>query len=84
MPGLFANLVLEAGFAVLVIFTLICIIVTGLRFYTARSAKRGFTTEGRLALGAFICLVLWVIVLRLGGLAYDCSGVVGVLNKSLP
>jgi hypothetical protein len=65
MPGLFADPVLQAGFAVLVVFTPICIVVTGLRFYAARLVKRRLAMEDWLALGALICFLLWVVFLSI-------------------
>lgn len=65
--------VLRAGFAVLVVFTPISVIATGLRFYAAKLMKRRFAMEDWLALGALVCLLLWVVFLSLSKLVHAGS-----------
>ena len=86
MPGLFADPVLQAGFAVLVVFTPICIIAVGLRFWSVRLTKRRVGMEDWLALGALICFLLWVIILILSvsKLAYNDSYMVDSLYSHSP
>lgn len=65
MPGLFADPALRAGFVVVVVFTPICMVVTGLRFYAARLMKRRLAMEDWFAFGALLCLLLWVVFLSI-------------------
>jgi hypothetical protein len=65
MPAFLNDPVLQAGFAVLVVFTPISTAVVALRFYTAKLTKRRIGMEDWLALGALICLFLWVVFLSL-------------------
>ncbi len=73
MPGLFANPVLQAGFAVTILFTPICIAVTGMRFWAARLTKRSVGMEDWFALGALVFYLLWVIFLALSKSTYHDS-----------
>ncbi|KAI9154646.1 benzoate 4-monooxygenase cytochrome P450 [Paramyrothecium foliicola] len=65
MSALFADPALQAGFAVVVIFTPLSVVITGLRFWASRLSNRPIGTEDWLALGALICLLLWVVFLSL-------------------
>ena len=65
MPGLFSNPDLEAGFAVTVVFSPICLVVTGLRFWSARLTERRVGMEDWFALAAMVCFLLWVLFLGL-------------------
>lgn len=68
---LFSNPVLEAGVVTLAVFTPICIVVTALRFYCAKLAKRRIAIEDWLACAALVTLLLWVILLSLSKFALD-------------
>ena len=82
MSGLFADPILQAGFAVLVVINPICIIVAGVRFYAARLTKRRVAMGNWFAAGTFICLVFRVVFLSLNKSQYNGSDVVDILNEA--
>ncbi|CAI6079734.1 unnamed protein product [Clonostachys chloroleuca] len=65
VSGLQTNPVLMAGFIVVLVFFPLSFLVTGMRFWATKLAKRSLAAEDWFALGALIAFILWVIFLAM-------------------